>query len=54
MARPHEKLAESLEALHALQPQQRIAIRSGDLSEQPDGVSPRFHDFLVSAIPDFF
>jgi hypothetical protein len=21
---------------------------------QPDGVSPRFHDFLVSAIPDFF
>jgi hypothetical protein len=32
MARPHEKLAESLEALHALQAEQRIAIRSGDLS----------------------
>jgi hypothetical protein len=24
------------------------------IGSQPDGVSPRFHDFLVSAIPDFF
>jgi hypothetical protein len=32
MATPHEKLAESLEALHALQAEQRIAIRSRNLS----------------------
>lgn len=32
MTRPHEKLAESLEALHALQASGRIAIRSKDVS----------------------
>ncbi len=32
MATPHEKLAESLEALHLLQAEGRIAIRSKDLS----------------------
>ena len=32
MAKPSEKLAESLEVLHVLQEQDRVAIRSGDLS----------------------
>ena len=32
MATPHEKLAESLEVLHVLQAEGRIAIRSQDLS----------------------
>jgi hypothetical protein len=32
MAKPSEKLAESLEVLHALQEHGVIAIRSGDLT----------------------
>jgi len=32
MANPHEKLAESLEALRALQERRIVAVRSGDLT----------------------
>ena len=32
MATPHEKLAESLEALNALQARGVVAVRSGDLT----------------------
>ena len=40
MATPHEKLAESLEALHGLQAARRIAIRSQDLSRTDPFAAP--------------
>lgn len=53
MATPSEKLAHALEALHALQAQGLIAIRSGDLNRtsrerlQRNGFFARSHKRLV-------
>lgn len=53
MATPHQKLAESLEALHALQAAGRIAIRSQDLS-RTDRERLRRSGFLEEVIKGWY